>query len=171
MLLSAAPAFEPQNTNFNMTCSDPAEYIYKIRKNRKSGKSSFILNYMHYSKWHPSGVQQSLDVGCGNLIYELVDKSWEGSDIMGRPIGDSYFSPKGTVHLINGDEKEQIGDHIAILEVSSDQVEVSSKQNITFNIEILDCKVEEFAIGEQEELKDITVTTGEVKRLKLIGFT
>ena len=73
-----------------------------------------------------------------------------------RPNGESYWTETGTIHLVVAEERFQIGDHHAILEVKSDIVQDSSKAHIKFELEILDCYVIAFGPGLQA-FKDLQV--------------
>ena len=63
-----------------------------------SGRSIFVLDYMSYTMYRPSGdvsplitiTNVDLDSVCGNMQYILFDE--EEVDAMARPVGDSYFT-------------------------------------------------------------------------------
>lgn len=90
------------------------------------------MTYMSYTKWRPDITwPEVFNTGCGTLTYKLVHRSWanawEGNDVMLRPIGSSYFSDKGTIHIVEAEKRFQIGDHEAWIEVASDLVPFSTK--------------------------------------------
>lgn len=93
-----------------------------------------------------------------------MEKSWEKTfedDMMTQPEGNDFFGHSGTVHLLEAENRKAIGNHFLKLEVKSDFAPISTAQNITFEIEILDCKVKSLLTGDQE-FKDVEVKLDEI---------
>ena len=79
--------------------------------------SSFQLGYVNYTKYVPdSSWPEVRNDKCGNLKYEIVQKSyaesWEKDDILKRPLTETnYLEEFGTIHLLKAFSRQQIGNH------------------------------------------------------------
>ena len=104
-----------------------------------------------------------MNQGCGELKYDLVEFSWTslwelGNDIVYASQDQDYYTDEGIRIMVNANERFQIGEHQAKLQVKADStvIPISTTQMITFIIEILDCKVNSYDVGTQE-LEDIVL--------------
>lgn len=153
---TAVPNVLALDQAFNITIGGVQEpWKIKISKNFLSGKSSFVMDYMNYLIWQPSGSPTpTKNTGCSGLSYTLIKKSWPESwkqdAILSRPESKAaYYGATGTVHNLLAEEIKMIGMHTATLEVKSDLDILSASKTITFEIEVMDCKVIDFRPGPQ----------------------
>lgn len=147
MALSGPPGVMKLDNAFNISSGNVTEpWKFQISKYLVSGKSHFMMDYMSYTSWVPSGDPiPAINTGCGILTYNLTtlswSEAWQGDYIISRPAGASYFSQTGTNHILSTDKRIQIGDHYALLEVKSELRIISTYRTLNFTLEILDCRV------------------------------
>ena len=178
MFLGDSPDFQVETKDImNMTKNSlNLPYDYSISTHLRSGESEFILHKMNYWKWDQTGALLNPNQGCSELKYDLVEFSWSalwepGNDIIYPPLNRDYYIEEGTRFLVQANERFKIGDHRVKLQVKADstQISISSTKILTFNLEILDCKVNSFEVGTQA-LSDISLITGIRERFKINSF-
>ena len=80
------------------------------------------------------------------------------------------MTPTGTLHYVEATKREQLGSHKVELEIKSDTVPVAASKTVTFEIDILDCKVSSYQAGTQV-FKSVEVKVGEQAIFQLNEFT
>ena len=75
MELSGAPNITALDEAFNHTqINSTGFWSLNITKYLISGKSNFIIDYMNYRMWQPSGATPApaINTGCGTLTYNIT---------------------------------------------------------------------------------------------------
>lgn len=81
-----------------------------------SDTSHFILFYINYVKWSPSGTAYLPNEGCGELTYTIVNRSWgdlwgQGHNLLYQFPGDLAFTDDGVIFELETFGRYQLGDH------------------------------------------------------------
>ena len=143
-----------------------------MKKNLKTYESLFVLEYVYYSLYRPPedynlprtyvGHGEPFAI-CGSLAYTLKNATWwsewQGNNIISRPIGASYFTNDGTMHIVTAAHRFQIGNHKVTLNIRTELEITSNEKSFEFEIEILDCIVELFDAGAQN-VRDLEISKG-----------
>lgn len=117
-------------THFNLTMLTPSPYnatqgnwteplVFNISKYLRSDESSFLMQYISYTKFQPPTATWApvVNAECGNLIYEWVyysyNETWKNNDLLYKPTEpDEFFEEEGTRYYLEAYDRYQIGDHV-----------------------------------------------------------
>ena len=170
MSINGSPLITMDQANFNLTALDAPEFnetqgnftepfSYNISKYLMSEDSMFELQNITFTMYRPpnSTADEELSDVCGKLVIKTVSRSyeeeeWSKDDLIHKKEGGSESSAlsESMKYIVSAKLRPQIGYHSILMRISSDKEGLeATSQELKFNIEILDCRVDKFTLVEQ----------------------